>query len=452
MYGKVAGVLTPVLAVAAIGLGMWGYQENQEKNTILIKAENQYQRAFHDLTYHIDELQDELGKTLAINSRRQIDGTLSNVWRISSLARSDVGQLPLALLPFSKTEEFLANVGDFSYKTAIRDLDKEPLSEKEYENLKILHKRAQEIQSELRNVQDKVLDQQLRWMDVELALASEEENLDNTIIDGFRTIDKTVDEYEDIEMGPGIQSLENKQRMKDENLKGKSISKEEAKHIAIKFVGQGEKNAEIDVKKSGKGYEYQAYSVSYKRPGQQEHSIDLDITTKGGHVVWLLDNRNVGEAKLSMDQAKQKADQFLKAHGYHSMDAMVIDRYDNLAVLTYVYTENNIRIYPDLMTVKVALDTGNVVGFQSEEYIFNHKEDRKLPKPKITLDEARKEINPNFKVRENRLAVILNDLGKETLCYEFMGQVGNELYRVFINAENGDEETIEKLDGPEQDR
>lgn len=452
MYGKMAGVLTPVLAVAAIGLGVWGYQENKEKNTILIKAENQYQRAFHDLTFHMDELQDELGKTLAINSRRQIDGTLSNVWRISSLARSDVGQLPLALLPFSKTEEFLANVGDFSYKAAIRDLDKEPLSEKEYQNLKTLHKRSQEIQAELRNVQDKVLAQQLRWMDVESALASEEQNLDNTIIDGFRTIDKTVDEYEDMDLGPGIQSLENKQKMKDENLKGNRISKEEAKQIALKFVGQGEKNAEVNVKKSGKGYEYQAYSVSFKRADQREHSIDLDITTKGGHVVWLLDNRNVGEAKISINQAKQKADQFLKTHGYNHMDAMVIDQYNNLAVLTYVYTENNVRIYPDLLTVKVALDTGNVVGFQSEEYIFNHKPDRKLPKPTLSMEQARKEVNPNFKVQENRLAVILNDLGKETLCYEFMGKVGNEVYRVFINAKNGDEEAIEKLDGPGQDR
>lgn len=217
MYSKIAGVLTPILAVAVIGLGMWGYQENQEKNSILIKAENQYQRAFHDLTFHMDQLQDELGKTLAINSRRQIDGTMSNVWRISSVARSDVGQLPLALMPFSKTEEFLAKIGDFAYKTAIRDLNKDPLSEKEYENLKTLHSRAVEIQSELRKVQTKVIDQKLRWMDVESALASEEENLDNTIIDGFRTIDKTVNEYTDIDFGPGIQTLQNKERFNDKD-------------------------------------------------------------------------------------------------------------------------------------------------------------------------------------------------------------------------------------------
>ncbi|RXT13882.1 germination protein YpeB [Ammoniphilus sp. CFH 90114] len=448
MYTKVAGVMVPVLAVAAIGLGMWGYQENQEKNRVLIKAENQYQRAFHDLTFHMDQLQDELGKTLAVNSRRQIDGTLSNVWRITAEARNEVGQLPLAMLPFSKTEEFLANIGKFSYNAAIRDLDKDPLSEKEYKQLKGYHKQAQEIQGELRRVQDQVLERQLRWMDVETSLAKEEKNLDNTIADGFRTIDKTVDEYSDIEVGPGINSLENQKRFKSENLKGKPITQEEAKQIAMEFVGLKENEAEIKVRKTGKGLEYQAFSVAISKPDQDD-GINLDVTTKGGHVIWLLDNTQVQDAKLDLNQAKQKADEFLQKHGYESMEAFVIDEYNNVATLNYVYKQENVRIYPDLVTVQVALDTGNVIGFQSEHYTFSHK-DRTLPTPKLTEAQARKEVNPNLKIQEARLAVILDDKNQETLCYEFMGNLGQESYRVFINADNGEEETIEKLDGPER--
>lgn len=451
MYTKVSGVLAPVLAVAAIGFGMWGYQENQEKNRVLIKAENQYQRAFHDLTFHMDQLQDELGKTLAVNSRRQIDGTLSNVWRITAEARNEVGQLPLTMLPFSKTEEFLANIGDFSYNTAIRDLDKDPLSEKEYQRLKDYHKQAQQIQAELRKVQNEVLDRQLRWMDVETSLAKEEKGLDTTIADGFRTIDRTVDEYSDLEVGPGINSLESHKNFKAENLKGKTISKEEAKQIAMKFVGLNENEAEVKVSKTGKGLEYQAYSVNFTRPGKEEENISLDVTTKGGHVIWLLNNTEVKEAKLSLDQAKAKADEFLRKHKYENMQAYVIDNYSNMAVLNYVYTQDNVRIYSDIVTVKVALDTGNVVGFQSEHYIFNHK-DRTIPKPKLTEAQARKEVNPHLKVQESRLAMILNSENKDTLCFEFLGSIGNETYRVFINADNGEEEFIEKLDGPGSDR
>ncbi|MBP1933481.1 germination protein YpeB [Ammoniphilus resinae] len=447
MYSKIAGVLTPILAVAVIGLGMWGYQENQEKNSILIKAENQYQRAFHDLTFHMDQLQDELGKTLAINSRRQIDGTMSNVWRISSVARSDVGQLPLALMSFSKTEEFLAKIGDFAYKTAVRDLNKDPLSEKEYENLKTLHSRAVEIQSELRRVQSKVIDQKLRWMDVESALASEEENLDNTIIDGFRTIDKTVNEYSDIDFGPGIQTLQNKERFSDKNLTGKKITEEEAKKIALQFLGIQAGQANVKVDRGGKGHEYSAISVAVTKPAGN-NTIHLDVTKKGGHVVWMINNRNIAKQKLDIQQAVQKGKAFLEKHGLKNMENYTTEQYDNTAVLSYVYSQNGVRIYPDALTVKVALDTGEVVGYQAEQFIFNHKENRKFVTPKLSMKQARKEVNPNFKVQESRKAVVLNDNNDEVLCYEFMGTVSDQAFRIFINVENGDEEVVEKLDKP----
>ncbi|MDV2687475.1 germination protein YpeB, partial [Alkalihalophilus lindianensis] len=82
-------------------------------------------RAFHGLTYQMDVLHDKIGATLAMNSRHSLSPSLAEVWRITSDAHNAVGQLPLTLLPFNKTEEFLANIGNFSYRTAVRDLDKE---------------------------------------------------------------------------------------------------------------------------------------------------------------------------------------------------------------------------------------------------------------------------------------------------------------------------------------
>ena len=153
----IRGILIGVLALGVAGTGFWGYQEHREKNAILINAENNYQRAFHELTYEIDLLHDKIGTTLAMNSRESLSPTLAEVWRITSQAHSDVGQLPLTLLPFNKTEEFLAQVGEFSYRTAVRDLDKEPLNDEEYAALKSLYGQAAEIQDELRRVQHMAL-------------------------------------------------------------------------------------------------------------------------------------------------------------------------------------------------------------------------------------------------------------------------------------------------------
>jgi spore germination protein len=446
MYWKIAGVLAPILAIGAIGVGMWGYQENQEKNSVLIKAENQYQRAFHNLNYHIDKLQDELGKTIAVNSRQQLTPSLTNVWRLAYSAQSDVGQLPLTLMPFNQTEKFLANVADFSYQTAVRDLQKEPLSNKEYKTLQALYRHSKEIQSQLQTVQTAVLSKQLRWMDVESALSTQERPQDNTIIDGLKVIDKNVEGYKDVDFGSGIGSLNATRKMKIQAIKGTPITAEEAKRKALAFTRiTPEQLKEINVVDNGSGREYESFSVHMVRKADPA-PVNVEVAKKGGKVVWVLDERDVhaNVKKLNIEQAKNYADKYLEERNYPSMEAVSYDEYGGLAVFTYVYKQGDIRVYPDMVTVKVALDKGGVPGFQSESYLLNHKA-RVLPKPKLTEAQARAKVNPSLKIEETRLAVIEDDRGQEVFTYEFYGGLGQDRYRIYINALTGDEVKAEKI-------
>lgn len=444
MYWKIAGVLAPILAVGVIGAGMWGYQENREKNSVLIKAENQYQRAFHNLNYHVDKLQDELGKTIAVNSRQQLTPSLTNVWRLAYSAQNDVGQLPLTLLPFNQTEKFLANVADFSYQTAVRDLDKQPLSNKEYKTLQSLYKHSQDIKGQLQKVQTAVIDKQLRWMDVESALASEEKQEDNTIIDGLKVVDKSIEGYKDVDFGSGIGSLNATRKMKTQAIKGKMVTAEEAKQKALAFMKiKPNQLKDINVVDNGDGRDYQSFSVRMVRKNDPA-PVHVDVTKKGGQVIWVLDERDVKGKKLTIDQARDRADAYLKERGYQSMEPVSYDEYEGLAVVTYAYTQGDVRIYPDTMTVKVALDKGDVAGFQSESYLLNHKA-RVLPKPALREEQARAKLNPSFKVEETRLAVIEDDRGQEVFSYEFYGGIGKEKYRIYISALTGEEVKVEKI-------
>ncbi len=47
-------------------------------------------------------------------------------------------------------------------------------------------------------------------------------------------------------------------------------------------------------------------------------------------------------------------------------------RYDGTVLFNFVYKEQNITIYPDLVKVKVALDNGEIVGFDASTYYLNH--------------------------------------------------------------------------------
>ncbi|KON91529.1 sporulation protein [Rossellomorea marisflavi] len=441
----IRGIIIAVLVIGVAGTAFWGYQEHQEKNAILINAENNYQRAFHELTYQMDMLHDGIGATLAMNSRKSLSPALADVWRLTSQAHSDVGQLPLSLLPFNKTEEFLSQIGDFSYRTAVRDLDKNPLTDEEYKSLEKLYEQSAEIQDELRTVQNLVMKNNLRWMDVEMALASGKEQADNTIIDGFKTVEKNVTGYTEANVGTTTFVNNQKKENNFKKLKGKNITKDQAVALLRKYSGIGE-SKDARVEKSGKGSEFEFYSVSIGNGGTD---ASMDVTKKGGYPIWYINNRNVKDAVISLNEASRNASKFLNDNDFEQLELFESAQYNNIGVFTFVKTIDGVRIYPDSIKVKVALDNGQIVGFAADEYLRNHH-DRETAEPTISIEKAKGYTSPNLKVMEERQAVIVNDLNEEVLCYEFLGMMGKDTFRIFINAQNGQEEKVERMKSTEQ--
>jgi spore germination protein len=442
MYRRLSSVMFPILLVALLGTGVWGYLEHNDKNAILIKTENQYQRAFHDLAFHVDKLNTELGNTLAVNtaSQNSYKKGLINVWRITSEAQNEVNQLPLTLLPFNKTEEFLANMANFSYRAAVRDLNQQPLSQDELSTLNALFQHSSEISQDLRTMQASVLQNNLRWMDVENALAMHREPLDNTIIDGFQTVDRKVSEYSDVRWSPSLLTVSQTRSMN--MLAGNDTAPDEIRQKAAQFLGLPDP-ASIQVMENGPGTDYQAYSVSAPR----EHTLDgihMDYSKRGGHLLWFATSRNITEHNLDIRRARDIAAEFLDNQGYKNMTAVSFDEYSNTANITFASRDNNVINYLDKLAVRVAMDNGEVIGLQATDYVFDHKE-RQLQAPKLTVEQARKVLNQNFKVDHETLALIRNDLRDEVLCHEFLGRINGGTYRIYINADTGTEEKIERM-------
>lgn len=441
MYKRLSAVLFPVMTLLFIGSIYWGYQEHQEKNSILIRAENQYQRAFHDLSYHVEALHKQLGNTLAVSANSQgfHRKGLINVWRLTSEAQNEVNQLPLNLLPFNKTEEFLSRIANFSYKTAVRDLTKQPLTDDEFKTLKALYDSSKEISKDLRAMQQKVISNSLRWMDVESALAQERAATDNTLIDGFRSVDKKVGDYPEINWGPSVSMMY--QRRTVNMLSGGNATPEEIRQKAAKFLGVPADV--VRVVENAKGTEYESYTAMAGESAAG-NLVQLEYTRRGGQLISYFNPREIGKKQIDLKEARANADEFLEKHDYPDMVAVNYDDYGDSGTFTYVATQNGVLLYPEKLTVKVALDNGEPVSLQAADFVYEHHK-RKLPKPKMSEAEARKALNPGFKVSINRKSLITNEMGDEVLCYEYEGRINGGYYRVFINADSGIEEAVEQL-------
>jgi spore germination protein len=124
-------------------------------------------------------------------------------------------------------------------------------------------------------------------------------------------------------------------------------------------------------------------------------------------------------------------------------------QYDTIGVLTFVSNVDHIRIYPDAIQIKVALDDGSIIGYNAKDYLISHHK-RSISPPLLSIEDARKKMSKKVTIHEERLAIILNDFNKEVLCYEFVGTLGNDTYDIFINANNGTEEKVKKLQNLEQ--
>lgn len=445
MYKRLSAIMFPIMTILFIGAMYWGYQEHQEKNTVLLKSENQYQRAFGNLTHYMNQLNDQLGNTLAVNSTSrdfQRKG-LVNVWRITSDAQNQIAQLPLSYLPFVDAQNFLSRVSNFAYKAAVRDLTKQPLSNDEFATLKSLYANSQQISTDLSDLQQNIMKSSMRWMDVEVALAINEAETQNPVVSSLRGVNDGINKYPELNWGPAVNSMYNDDNV--ELLSGTLVQAEDVKKLAHEFT-QIDAD-QFQVQENGKGSDYSTFTATTKPENDDE--LSLTFTAKGGKLISYDHSRDSAASELSIEQGKEMAEKFINDHGYNNMIAVNYDDYDHAGTYTFVAKQDDVLIYPDKVTVKVALDNGEILGFHGSEYASHHAE-RKIKEPEVSITDAVKALNPDFRIQQQRKALIKGEMGTEVLCYEFTGLINDQLYRMYINSETGMEETIEKLTKQDQ--
>jgi germination protein YpeB len=155
----------------------------------------------------------------------------------------------------------------------------------------------------------------------------------------------------------------------------------------------------------------------------------------------MLYNKQTKGSNITIEQAKQKASNFLVKKGYENMYSTYYMNENNVATINFAYHQGDVTIYPDLIKTQVAMDTGDIVGFEAQGYHFSHTT-RNIPTPKVSQEQAKSSLNPNLNIINSGMAIIPTDIKTEVLVYEFKGQVDEKEFIVYINAQTGKEEDI----------
>ena len=431
-----------ILGLALIIAIVWGYNEYTNKNKLGVALENHYQRLFFDVKKHVENVQVNLSKALLSESRDQNILLLSQIMNEAYFAQDKLSQMPITHAETAKTEKFLNQAADYSYNLIQTHLKGEPLTSKQRETLANLQSGSATFNNELAKLQSQLADKtfvmgSLNRRQSKKVREGNEKILQTSIGAVEKNMAKTPELIYD---GPFSDQMINRKPL---GLKGKEVSKKEAEKIARDFFGSS-RVREIKSFEEGKNAsEVRIPSYTFNllpANTSKELAVYMGVSKKGGKVLWMANPRPASKGKLSIQQAQDKALQYLKSKGFDGMESNYYLKYDGTVLFNFVYNEKDVTIYPDLIKVKVALDNGEIVGFDASAYYLNHH-DRNIKKPNIPMEEVRDKVKIDFDIESTRLALIPK--GKEeVLCYEFKGKYRDADYIVYINALNGSEEQI----------
>ena len=419
-YGQ--HIVLSILLMALAVFGIWQFKRAKD----LEYAQNMmYRQIFTEFTGYVDDLQNSLLKSRLINDPSQLVELSGELYRNAAAAKAGLCSLPLGDVSVARTAEFLSQVGDYAHSVSMRVLNGGEMTDEEVNTITDLGHYAQSLQTGL----DELL-VQMNNGSVSFSRESARQLMSggtSALADSIADLEQELHDYPSLVYdGPFSQHVMNKEPVFLENKA--EIDENTALAIAQSYIG-----VEAGLQGSGEGKIPSYYFVNGERK--------IEITRAGGSVIWMLDNRTIGERALSLEQAKQYAAEFLRRNGYYDMTESYYDIKDDCAVLNYAWTQDGYTVYPDLVKVKVALDNGEVVGFEGRGYVMNHCR-RSIPEPKLTPEDAVKLVSRGAPIASTSYAVIPLDGGGEAFCYQLKGTIDDKNFLIYINTQTGAEEEI----------
>ena len=426
---KIWTIITILALIIAI---MLGYLFINQKNAYAITKENEYNMAFYEVVEYVQNVKTYLAKAMISKSAEHGAEMLTHVWREANLAQAYLGMLPIESQELENTEKYLNQVSEFSYSFSRKNIEGESLTEDDINKIKELYNYSNDLSNTLNEMADELNNGILTWQD----LMRNTEGSEISEVSTFDVVEENFHEYTgliyDGAFSEHITDVEKK------GLTGDEINEETAKQKAEEFIG---KDKISNTQNNGfvENGDIPVYRFEITTNANQK--IGISISKKGGHVVYLISNRDVGEQKIDEQEAISKGKEYLTSKGFSNMQETYYMKQDGFVIVNYAYRQDNVIIYADLMKVKIALDNGEIIGLETTGYLNNHYV-RQIPTPKISIESARNNLSAKSQIISQGLAIIPTEWKTEKFCYEFKGKIENVDFIAYINAETGEEEDI----------
>lgn len=396
------------------------------------EVQDSYNRAMYDFVSDINNIENEMTKLKITSNDTYTMTTLASVFAKSNSAKANLDILPFSAGSISNVSKFLNQLSDFSYSLMRNILNGNEISEYK-ENIDSLYIKISELSDVVENIYTDLTASNIKWD--ELEKVGDEKIKESTAqeeLSSVNYIGKTFTEYEGIIYDGAFSN--HILTAKPEFLNGNILLSDEAKNLV-----KEELNIESIEFKSEQEGRLPLYVFETKLSGFDTLKT-LYVTKEDGKVYQMISDRKSTTENISIDEAEKKATEYINNLGIDNIVPTYYLKSENMVTISFAATQDDVIIYSDLIKVKVALDNGEIMTYEANGYIYNHKE-RNINASK-TIDEAREVLYKDLTIENERLCIIPTDSKDEVLVYEFEGIIDENRFLVYVNANTLVEEKI----------
>lgn len=423
--------LVSFFTAVVVALGIWGgmnmYRLAEIKRDVQVSRE----RALTQLGTYLDDIDLNLQKCIYSSSSAMLSDVASKLWRSSASAKESLSEITDGNTEVSGVYKFLSQVGEYTLSLNKKLSSGEKLTGEEINNLKKLKQYSEKLSQTVNYLIEEEENGGLNFEEVKSTLQGEgDEKL--YLATELNDANQALQDYPTlIYDGPFSDHINSKKSQLLENLE--DVTQDAAQEKAAKFLGVGKEEIYFLNKTDSNLSTYTFYNSD----------TTVSVTQKGGLISYMLKSGYAGESTLESKDAVKKARAFLEKNGYTKIKESYYSTVDGVCTVNFSYYEDGVTYYTDLIKVSVALDNGDITGFDASGYIMNHKK-RSIPsKTKYTLESAKKFIKDDLEVLSFKKAYIPTDYETENYVYEYHCRADDsQEILVYIDPLTGEEKDI----------
>jgi len=201
-------------------------------------------------------------------------------------------------------------------------------------------------------------------------------------------------------------------------------------------------NSTIRVTRSKESAPYPFYHIEFSGNKQKGFA---DYSVKGGKLLTTLIEKPYSEKSQEPEKLRKLAGEKIKQLGF--TDTEITSSRENHSAWHFTFTRkmpNQAFVYSDSVQLKLAKDTGEVLGIQPMEYI----QQEALPDTEPVELDPKTLVNEGTQVLSTNLAYIEGSSFEQQLSYEVVVQTKQgQVYTLFVDAVTHELLKKEKLNG-----